>query len=294
MTSVEYAQHCLRASVIADLVDAPLSDLHEMAVALSTALLEFFALAPAIWSRTTVSHLLHPPETLTVQALADTNSLGGAPFFSAQRGCTVWIDGDTKPNEVTGLMTLLHDYDGPTGEHDATLFYDAVPILDFAVHRITSDVTVIHPDGRRRHLVQLGSRPEGNDTKATGTPTHYWLEPIGGSRQVALDGVFQLRLWPMPSASVTVTFDADIAPLPITVADFTSPRVIPVPDAEALRLLIPLARQIVADSLIGRDMEGHRRNGIDKSASSARDGISLLPTVWTYPVNDGVGTPEGW
>lgn len=322
MTTAELAQHVARLSRVRDVADCDIGDKHEIALVLSSALGEYYTLAPASYRQTAVSRTLPAPETFSLTVHEEDNTVAGSPFTPEQRGCTILIDGDPRPNEIVGFAELLNDYAGLSGTVSATVYYDCLAMLDFSIERVTTDVEILDEQGRAIQLTLLDGNArsprmedayryseqgqEGVSTRLLDVrsidrrrthphPGYYWLEKIGGSRQTNPDGVFQLRLWPMPTQRLTVNFEAEIFPLPVTIAELAdSPRDLPVPDSVAQRTLVPLARALMLESVVvDPEISDRAARGVESAGDRARDQIRTLTPLWTSS-HVTAGTPAGW
>lgn len=318
LTSVELAGYAAEPTRIVDIADAGPRDKRTLASLMSRAIQRFFFLAPPIYRRTTVSETLVPPETFTFNVWEDNNEVSGTPFLQRHRGCTIFVEGDTRPNEVTSENTLLNNYAGDSGERTAILYSDCIPILDFSVERICTVPERISEIGQSSYLALLdmnGRTVEPDDVAVmpmsggshTGLgdaafqrnaratfPTHCWIEPVGGSQQVELDAVFQMRLWPLPTKTFLLRFDAEIRPFSISISDLTKPSRLPIDGSLAHQTIIPLVQAMAATSLIrSKELEADQIKGLKDAAFEAEDVIKALPPI-LGPPKGTLSTPVGW
>lgn len=312
MTTVELANHLMPYVTFRDPAECQAWEAQELGLVMSQAVQEWFSLAPAHWRRTTLSRQQPAPETIAVEIANNSATAVGAPFTAAQRGCTIFIEGDPRPNEITGPSTLLYPFIGASGTAlSATVYYDCVPFPDFLIERVVTHPEVITAMGQslRLYPIDHGSRtiqvprmgaaftsftePSRRTDKAE-HPTGYWLEPIGGSIQVAVDGVFQIRMWPLPTAEVLIQMDAEVLPIAYRIADVTTVATLPVPDSLCHRLLVPLARGILADSpIFDLKTRGSQISGLKTRQATAEKQIAELAGTWSASTQT-FGTPDGW
>lgn len=313
MTTVEFAQHLVGYCRFHDAAEASAAEGQELALIMSAATEEWFDLAPSMHQRTTVTSRQEAPETIEVEIQDGASSTVGAPFPVAKRGSTVFIGNDPRPNEITGPSTLLYAYRGDSGTVSAVIYHNCITFPDFLVQRCMTPPEVVRATGQVTQLnlfdsFSRTSRRPTYDAQVGGmvaaeasvslqraeVPTAYWFEAIGGSHQVEVDGVFQIRLWPLATTECQIQLDVAVLPLAYRLADVTTPRLLPVPDSLAHRTLVPLARALLADSWIfDNDRHAKRASQLSAAGEKARQAIRDLPTTWE-PSQAMVGTPGGW
>jgi hypothetical protein len=308
MTTVELAQHIAAVTTISDVSSAPMVAKQELALIMTRAVAEFYALAPSAYRKTTLSRQLPDPEQVTVEMLNGSAEVVGAPFLPSNRGCSISFPDGTW-NEIVSPSRLLHEWSGPSGEVTATVHPDCLAIDDFLIERICTHPEATLPNGRAFQL-----RPWSAGSRATQLPatldgegyggnieqrrergdhaTAYWSEFVGGTHQVEFDALFQFRFWPIPMKSWLVSFDAEVKPLPYRVGHLATPSLIPVPDPDAQRILIPIARGHVAKSFL-HDRERTDKRDLRDDHETARTDCRLLTPVFSA-TSQFVGTPDGW
>ena len=313
MHTVEFAQHLIPFVTFSDAREADAWEAQELCSVMTQAVERWFSLAPANYRRTTLTNRQPAPETVTVEILNGQSTTVGAPFSQEQRGRTVFLAGDARPNEITSPNTLLYPYEGPSGTITGEVYANVVPFPDFLIERVCTHPEIVTGDGHTYQLspltaasrtfrlptspMEFGALPVqarvSYDREAT--PKHYWPEYIGGSHQVENDGVFQLRLYPLPTSSFIVQFDAEILPLPYRLPALTSPQTLPVPDSMCHRTLIPLAKGILAGQSAIFDDARHaiRANALFAAMERAETDIRNLTPTWV-PSEIYGGTPRGW
>lgn len=311
MTTVEFAHHLLGYCTFRDVGEAQAADAQELALVMSQAVEEWFALAPAHYKKTLLTQRQEEPETLSVQVVADSVTVVGAPFPTGKRGSTIFLGSDPRPNEVVAPNTLLYPYSGESGTVTGTLYHNCVAFPDFLIERVCTHPVVVTAMGNGYSLTPLAHNARAFSlpitpaeyaapsesiiwTDKAATPKHYWMEAIGGSHQVDVDGVFQLKMWPLPLTEFVVQFDAEVLPLAYRIDSLLTPSALPIADSVAHRTLIPLARGWLANSpIFDEERHGRKHSSLLDAAESARVAIRQLAATWIAS-DQRVGTPFGY
>jgi hypothetical protein len=310
MTTTELAQILLMSSRVSDLARATPAEAGRLALIVTQAVQEYFALAPACHRRTTLSASRLAPETVPVTVENGSATVAGSPFLARQRGCSIRFP-DGQWNEITSPSTLLHSATQPSGEYECTVYNDALAFDDFQIDRVMTDPEITTNGGSNWLLspwtpagARSVSRPTVLDLLLTDEriahrsheinswPSHYWAEHVGGSIAVADDALFQFRFWPKPSEPYQVTFDAEILPDTYRINDLTTPATLPVPDGHAQRILVPLAEGKLARSPLF-DPEKGNLSGVMDAYREAQSAATLLPAIFA-PNHVAVTTEAGW
>lgn len=253
MTTVEALTQCLRNTRVKDLSNATGDDALCLVRALNEAVQDVFSLAPDNHKRTTFSHYLDDPETVSGIYLStgETVVSSGTPFTTAQRGCTIVLAGDPTHNEVVSTTAVLKPYLGSESTpFTGSLYYDAVPITDFAIERITSHPRVTTINQQERTLLQVSPETHyhqpgsvhGDEwwwaqSTSDGLPRYYRVHYVGGSIQNENDALVILRVAPRPSEAMTITFEADVRPAAFAVTCLHDAKEIPISRTAANHLL---------------------------------------------------------
>lgn len=311
MTTVELVQHLLPYCTFREVSEARAWEAQELALVMSQSVEKWFALAPAQHRRTTVTQLQEAPETIEVEITAGASTTIGAPFPTTKRGSTVFIGDDPRPNEITSPSTLLYAFAGTPGTVSAVIYHNCIAFPDFLVERVVTHPEVVTAMGSVYQMAPLSANSRTFRLPATPgacgvppsaqvwtnraeTPSHYWMEAIGGSHQVENDGVFQLRVWPLPTSEFTVQMDAEILPLAYRIPALETPLDLPVPDSMAHRTFIPLARGILTDSpVFNDDRFAASVTRLKRAQLEAEQSIKDLAATW-IPSEMRSGTPQGW
>lgn len=237
MTTAELFSRLLSRATVRDPGRVPFDDAVEIVAGMNAGISEYYKLAPARFSRTTISKLLPAPATVSVQAVNGSATLGATAFAEAQRGASVVVGDDAGQNEVVGPDSLLDAYLGTTGTVSASVYGDAVVLGDATFRRVVS-----HPrlnDGTELKVDDALVNRNFKGTRGIGTPRRYCVEmsgAAGGGKDVAI-----LRVDPMPNKAFIARMEVELSPLKIVYADLSAPVDVPVP-ADMEHSLIALIR----------------------------------------------------
>jgi hypothetical protein len=309
MTTVELAQHLLPVSRMTDLSGDTPARGQEMALIMTRAVQEYFQYAPTAHRRTTLSEYRPAMETVSVTVTQGSPTVDGAPFLSRQRGCSIAFPGGER-NEIVGTSSLLREVGIASGTYTCSVYNDAIAFDDFQIDRVITDPEITTggsefllspwvPVGSRSiyrptlmDLIAQGSTQPQRRYDTASAPTHYWTEYVGGSIASATDAAFQFRFWPAPVDAYHVTFDAEILPDTYRIGSITSPSSLPVPEGHAQRILVPLARGLLARSPLF-DPEKADKRDLLLDLDEARLAAASLPAVFG-PSHQTVSVEVGW
>lgn len=295
MTTLEAILPCLRNTRLADLSNAAAEDLACLIRALNEGIQDYFDLAPAAQKRTTFSHYLAAPETVTGITIAhgETVAADGACFTAEQRGCTIFLEDDPTVHEVVAADAILKPYLGHgAAPYTGRLYHDAVPLVDFAIERIVS-----HPRiGTRTISERVLARCAGEGRaevlhREEGTPRTYRVDYVGGSVQSETDALVVLRLHPLPDEAMTVTFEADVRPLAYAVTALHEPREIPVSRTRANHLLPLIEAHLIGTPIWTGSTSTTQR--VREREQEARRLCALVAEDFARPARRA-GTAWGW
>ncbi|MEI7532853.1 MAG: hypothetical protein WCK57_00655 [Verrucomicrobiae bacterium] len=283
MTTAELFSRLLSRATVRDPGRVPFDDAVEILAAMNAGISEYYQIAPARFSRTTISTVLPAPATLSVAAVNGSAALGSNAFSAGQRGATVIVGDDAGQNEVVGPASLLDAYMGTSGTVNATVYGDAVVILDSSFKRVVS-----HPrlsDGTELYVDDSLVNRNFKTSRGIGTPRRYCMEmsgAAGGGKDVAI-----LRVDPMPGKAFIVRMEAELNPLHVVYGDLASPVNVPVP-AHMEHALISLIRWHLKGNVFFPD-----QRDTDEKAQAAR--ISIEGQSPDAGKSHGkVFTPRGW
>lgn len=236
---------------------------------LNSAIQDFFANAPERFKRTTVTHVISPPEQMTLSLSNESTEIGAGPIESRHIGCSLLIDGDNNMAEVASANPplLASKYAGATGNHEAICYFDTIAITDFDVSRIVTDpriidngVTLLRDD---QSLGSIGAERRGTGYSSSGPlqgvqftsllsgrrfgdPMRYTIQSTGVSS--GDEAVMMIRLDSFPTRRLVVQFDVSIDAFSYKLDAMSDNRNIVVPDQYCRPLLLNLAVGRLAES----------------------------------------------
>ena len=269
----------------------PMEDANALCTSMNQALQAWFEKANATHTAVQKSVQLHGPARF--QAFVEKGStvldMTNAPAWAGDAlGATLQLEGDARWNRLNGTGALLHPYAGEDGNVNATLYHDCAA-LDAATAGVCGHVKII----RSTSEVVLPERDiplwwlwEGSSHR-TGNPDRFQLEPLnpGAGSQPAM----VLRVWPMPTADVTLAFSV-ARHFTLTTADLQAGRVLPVPEDVAGGILFPIALDRAAgQALLVKDTD-LKRVAADAAAAIGRIGPrTMIPTAETQWMGTAYG-----
>ncbi len=281
MTTAQLFSRLLSHSTVRDPARVPFDESVEIVAAINAALGEYFSLAPARFSKSTISRALPAPETRSVDAVNGSTDVSS--FLASQRGATVVIGDDPGQNEVISTSAVLDAYQGTSGTVSAVVYGDGIVIANGTYKRVLSDPRL--NDGTQLRFDDGLLRGRFNGVRGTGKPTRYCVEMTGessGGLDVAI-----LRVDPMPSRSYIVRMEIEALPLLVTYGCLSTPVAVPVSyDMEAH--LIALCRWHLKGNKLFPD-----KKDTDEKADAARNAVLSLAPAAGKP-HGKVGTPRGF
>lgn len=311
MNTIQLAQRLGRNLSVPDPFNLPADAALDVLGAINAGLAAFYREAPAILKRTTLSHTIRAPRTLTVALSAQyLNTVAADTFEAREMGCTVKFGDGSADNVVTGPSSLLDDYLGTTLSVAATVYSDAVPVQD-VIEQIVGyvrlyDNTQNQPTFLTRDEVMAGRSgirghggladgeafypySGGVYSGAIGRPRYYYFEPMGVSQ--GAEPEFVLRVSPLPDIDYTVRMEAELSTQRLVFADLSTARAIYVGDSHLDDVVIPLCEAELLSSTFWRD--GGQRNAVLQRAELALGKMGKLPRE-VAPVSHRSGTPPGF
>lgn len=303
MTTVEIMQQALSWARVKDLSGCAAEDAIQLARALNAGLQRYFQAVPEAHRRTTISHLIKAPQDITLTATNGSTTVDNVAFAKSQRGCSLKLDGDPDIwNEIVDTAKVLFPYAGTTGDTGGTLYYDAVVVSDFRIERLVTEPTCLETGRRLTGQNRPGylGHPEFapalplNRRRSLGTyPDYYSVQYIGGSEQVDNDGVFQLRLDPIPTLTCRLSFDALLWPLEYGVDDLSTPASLPVSDSLAHTTLLPMIEAALVNTPL-YDGPPEKAQTLLMLGNDAEERSRMFNAPYLAPVANKLGTPQGW
>jgi len=274
----------------------PVEDLNALATAINAALKDWF-------SRAGMSHVTTPIGAdlrggLTINGTATNGSktiaLSNAPSWFAESGIgsSVQVSGDMRWNRIMSATELLFPYNGPTGAVEFKVWHDVVPLPNTLLH-VGNPVRLIRSAGvfNERILVNAPVPPiwsfEGH-VHWSGDPMNYAIEPINTAANSS--PFFVMRVWPMPTRSVTLSFNI-VNVYQVTLASLSTAVTLPLAEDVCATIILPLALDYAAAADLLKKGTDFKRLAID--AASARGEITRR-TLHAVTEPQAMGTPPGY
>ena len=259
MNSVQLAQRLARNLNVTDEFNLEAEVQLDVLSAINAGLQAFYREMPGQYKRTTLSHTLRAPRTLSVTYGAKySNLVADDTFTVGDLGCTLRHDNGAADTVVIAANAVLDDYLLDSLTTGATLYSDVLPIQD-VIERIIGavrvyDATRAEPTalirderlrgGRSRRWIggftpdEIWYPSDSSYLEQVGRPRYYYLDPVGESQ--GFEPEFLLRVAPLPDKDYTVRMEAELSTQRIVAADLTKARTILVADAYIDDILIPI------------------------------------------------------
>lgn len=229
-------------------------DIDEIVACINGALQEMWDRAPVAVCFARLGIELRAPAAVALQVARESNAISAFPnYVSWMDGCTIRIDGDPCDNELVDGRTLLRPYMGPALESGAavgaTVYADCAcpgPEVIGIVDPIGTCGSVHLP----ALLTRATSRAEfeswwGAARKCTGLPEVCFVETRYFPARSRLG--IRLRVHPMPTEAMLLTYGARLNAPAITAADIGAINdpgsTFPIPGGWEESVLLPLALQ---------------------------------------------------
>lgn len=252
MNTLQLAQRLLRHTTQPEIGNAP-SDLLLTTIEKANEALEAaYNILPPHYTEANEGFDILAPVDITLTLTANSKTVSGYTFSSAQIGCSLVVTSDNIVNTVTASDELLLPA-GVSGSVSARLYYDAIP-LDRGIRSLISD-PVIAPTSNCNGAVRLtrwephssrsyfsqpwhqGSHIYLLSTYNTGSPQLYYISSNRSSRpRETGQPMAILNVWPMPTVAYRLSVEAKWSPTLLTVSDLTSPVEVPIDDRFANNL----------------------------------------------------------
>lgn len=216
-------------------------DLQAIINALNEANIEIWGEAPSNLFRKNFGYYLHAPTTVSVAVTQFSTAATITTWSGWMEGCTIRISGDSADNEIAYQNVLVRPYMGGTGTTSAVVYADCIPFTDavvtgsdvigsvFAPVRLPGYGDLSHCADRQTFLQECGlvdvvtphTRPAGflqsnTFNKQIATPSSYFVDTSNRQNEAY---TMYLRVNPMPSLAVPITWEASLGPPTWTTAD---------------------------------------------------------------------------
>jgi hypothetical protein len=291
MNTIALSRLLARHLNVEDPANPPANAALDILNAINGGLAHFYRLAPTRLKIAPFSLTLRAPQNVTLEVAAKySRNLTDVFFDYTQIGCTVTFPDLPFDNEVAQEGLLLDDHLSDTLATTVRVFGDAVP-LNVPIERITSEVKLHGAiQGGDRRLVRDERLRDRRLYHQEGVPAFFRLESRGVTQSASPQFLF--RVWPLPAADYLVRFEAECSALRMTFQHFVNQVEIPILDAYADDLLLPLCEAKLVSSPFWKDP--NTKNRIEGRAQEVVErGIPMLTHDTGVP-NNTVGTPEGF
>lgn len=311
MNSVQLSQRLGRNLNVPDPFNLPAPAALDVLSAINGGLNEFYRSMPPAYKRTTLSHTIRAPRTVSMTFQAQYSRLVGEDTFVLRdQGCTVRFAEGSADNVVTGPNSLLDNYLGTTLAVSGTLYSDAVPIQD-VIEQIVGNVRLYDSTQNAPTILTVDERLRGGGISrrssvgnagefyypadsislgSIGRPRYYYLDPMGVSQ--GAEPEFLLRVAPFPDIDYTIRLEAELSTQRLVFDDLATARVINVGAAYLDDILIPLCEAQLVTSPYWRDKSDKDRI-VSKAQRIKAGEMPKIPSNLS-PQYNRVGTPAGW
>jgi hypothetical protein len=282
MNTLQLGQRLLRRLTIKDMSLLSAEHALEIVDAINGATQKVYHLLPHIYKRRKISGSVLPEYTKDVQATYNSTTTDEV-FTFAERGRTIFIGDDSRPNQIVGDDQLLNPFLGSTGTHTATIMGDCLHIAE-NIERI-----VTNPMLDTGHQLMPVPNELFARTQQKGRPTHYSIAPAGISQ--AQTPSFYLRLSHYPQTHYHIAFFADVAPRHMAFADLSEPKPLPIQNDHIESILLPFIFERLTDCNLWED-----KSTVEKIKDTAEQAVQMAQLIppQIEPQQRYVGTPHGY
>jgi hypothetical protein len=263
MTVQALAQRLARWTSSKSLSQMSVEDRLILTDCINSGIYNWYAYAPERLRMTTVSHMIRPPETGTVDSVVEgANELIGLSLQDYHLGASIDFGGKNM-NEIvstSGTPTVLNQHRGTETNVGYTIYFDTIMITDYLVSRIVSNPRILdtglelYRDDERMRF--SGAERRGTDSwwgnqgvvRDFGEPFRYVYENTGLS--LGDEARAMIRMDPIPLTQMDVVFDAVVDAPTYNMTDMEGVVNLAVPDQYVLPHLLPLAIGDLATSPI--------------------------------------------
>lgn len=314
MNTVQLAQRLASKLVVADSANLEAEPALDVLSAMNAGVVALCRLLPTIYKRTTLSHTLRAPTTISDLTFTAkyAHTVTGDPFTAAMFGCTLRFDNGAADTEITGSDSVLDDFLLDTLLQPAKVYYDAVPLQDvilriighlrlyganrqvptplYRVERLRAGRGLFGWAGEGIEYTEAEYPYDSSLVAQLGRPRYYYIDPVGASQ--GGEPEFLLRVFPLPEVDYTIRMEAALGPRRMTFADLSVAAKVRVAEDLVEDVLIPLCEEALCSSAFWRDPS--QRNAVLAAAEKAR--LEKIPHVAKdiAPSRNKVRTPVGY
>lgn len=259
--------------------EIPMDVRQEILDAINGGLQVMHSLAPAISKEVVASIPLAAPQAITIGVENGSTTITGYDFDSDQYYRTIRISGDSIDNQPMGVNELLHPYGGTTGTVSATLYGDAVSIVEPYEELISDRLRVLDTGDEVIHFRRDWFMKE----KPIGRPECFHAEANARNRNSPAPAV--LRFDHLPDRLYRIQGKFSMAPARIGLPDILSPGAdIPLRDELVESYLLPISRSLLTSCRLWRDKESKSKANSDREVAEKKYAI-LTPATLATPRN---------
>ncbi len=299
MTTQQLLQRLIRRWKVTSLANVPADAMLQLLDCINGSLQEFYAIAPAVYRKGTVSEVLAAPVVRSIGVTSGSDAFTGYAAPDSLFGSTVVIGPDQNDNMLLPPSGLRDTYQGLTGTQNATFYGDALS-LSANVETMIDEPELVGTLPHLRRMDQYWGRPWNpslywSDTinatpyRQVSIPRSYWVEANVPDRNGTPSFVF--RVDPMPDKLYRVRFRALFYPQRLGMMDMQRNTVLTLNEAWIERLFLPLVHERMSDET--SLWQGPGLPSVVAKAGAARVGIAQLPADIAKPANR-VETPKGY
>ena len=303
MNSLALAQRACRHLKVSDLAGLPVDEAAHVMDAINAALGEYCDSLPADQRISPASERVRAPMEQTISIVSGAKSFayvavtpypaGGYASEAAALGMCVLVAGDMGMNRLARPGELLKPYTGSSGDRVATFYGDAVQMTSL-MQSVRGPVFWQSGSGEPRELnpwhANLPARGGSTEKLNIGQP-EYWSAESWERADLMPDVAWLLRLWPLPSASGTLTFTLETGFQPLRMADMMIARSLPIAESDAAHVVALVHEGLLTSPLL---RENAPAKYITQAAERARQAFSIKRARRHFGVPNRVGTPQGF
>ncbi len=247
ITTVELCHRIGRRARGGDFTRLSMTEQTDLLEAANAALQRLYNALPTYFKEQTQGFVLPGPLSVTgVGVVQFAKTVTGLTFTEAQFGQTIVIDGDPAWNQIIGTDALLNPYMGTTGDHNATIYGNAIHSTTYPLDRIIGNPQFANQNQMPifRNTMVAASSPPANTwwwAQSVGPPQLWWPQVFGNSQ--GNKPIMALIFAPAPDQAYAINVRIGFWPKRLTLADYDANTDLPVPDQFISPSLVPMCLQ---------------------------------------------------
>jgi hypothetical protein len=300
MTALQLASHVMKGITRLDLANAPLECTQDLLESLNMTLASWLQMLPPDRLYVPASGTARAPVTqgITITSgstgfayLAGSGAypVGGYASEENAVGATAKVDGAVENNVLLRPGTLLHTYQGATGDKQMTLYGDAVH-LPLDTWSIEGEVQLLGLDLDRLGVLRhVPSAPRENALEV-GTPREWCMDTLEPLSQES-SRRYILRLYPAPHIPFVLKLNTTVYPRAFAIDDLFEPRSLPFRELEASLFMTAAKGDFATSSFRDKAIEA------DPLVERGQRAMAQLTALMNVPLKGGpceIMTPAGW